>query len=152
MPPAWQPGTAAMLKRAPAFLLPALLAACTVGPRYEEPPDLATPARFDQATAEATADPAKSDLWRGFGSPELDRMITRALAANTTIAQASARLAETRALSGLSIYSWFPTVTAAGDRQKAQYFVLQVVSDDPGTWGDNKIVKQLAIAPPEGKK
>ena len=115
-----------MLKRAPAFLLPALLAACTVGPRYEEPPDMATPVRFDQATAEATADPAKSDLWRGFGSPELDRMITRALAANTTIAQASARLAETRALSGLSIYSWFPTVTAAGDRQKAQYS-----TDDP---------------------
>jgi branched-chain amino acid transport system substrate-binding protein len=41
---------------------------------------------------------------------------------------------------------------AKGDRQKAQYFVLQVVSDDPGKWGDNKIVKQLAIAPPEGKK
>ena len=39
-----------------------------------------------------------------------------------------------------------------GDRQKAQYFVLQVVSDDPAKWGDNKIVKQLAIAPPEGKK
>ena len=41
---------------------------------------------------------------------------------------------------------------AKGDRQKAQYFVLQVVSDDPGKWGDNKIVNQLAIAPPEGKK
>ena len=41
---------------------------------------------------------------------------------------------------------------AKGDRQKAQYFVLHVVSDDPAKWGDNKIVKQLAIAPPEGKK
>ena len=41
---------------------------------------------------------------------------------------------------------------AKGDRQKAQYFVLQVVSDDPAKWGDNTIVKQLAIAPPEGKK
>jgi branched-chain amino acid transport system substrate-binding protein len=41
---------------------------------------------------------------------------------------------------------------AKGDRQKAQYFVLQVVSDDPAKWGDNKIVKQLAIAPPEAKK
>jgi branched-chain amino acid transport system substrate-binding protein len=41
---------------------------------------------------------------------------------------------------------------AKGDRQKAQYFVLQVASDDPAKWGDNKIVKQLAIAPPEGKK
>jgi len=35
-----------------------------------------------------------------------------------------------------------------GDRKKALYFVLQVASDDPQKWGDNKIVKQLAIAPP----
>src|SRR5712691_8528551 len=35
-----------------------------------------------------------------------------------------------------------------GDRKKALYFVLQVDSDDPQKWGDNKIVKQLAIAPP----
>src|SRR5262245_39135781 len=39
-----------------------------------------------------------------------------------------------------------------GDRLKAQYFVLTVESDDPGKWGDNKIVKQLTIAPPEPKK
>src|SRR5262249_33395282 len=39
-----------------------------------------------------------------------------------------------------------------GDRQKAQYFVLQVVSEDPQKWGDNKIVKQLPIAAPAAKK
>src|SRR5215475_10631675 len=41
---------------------------------------------------------------------------------------------------------------ANGDRLKAQYFVLTVESDDPAKWGDNKIVKQLTIAPPEPKK
>ena len=41
---------------------------------------------------------------------------------------------------------------AKGDRQKAQYFVLQVVSDDPQKWGDNTIVKQLTIAAPAAKK
>ncbi len=41
---------------------------------------------------------------------------------------------------------------AKGDRQKAAYFVLSVVSDDPQKWGDNKIVKQLTIPAPEGKK
>src|ERR1700704_4530508 len=41
---------------------------------------------------------------------------------------------------------------AKGDRVKAQYFVLTVVSDDPAKWGDNKIVKQLTIAPPAAKK
>ena len=39
-----------------------------------------------------------------------------------------------------------------GDRQKAQYFVLTVASDNPDKWGDNKIVKQLTIAPPAVKK
>ena len=37
---------------------------------------------------------------------------------------------------------------AKGDRKKALYFVLQVASEDPGKWGDNKIVKQLTIAAP----
>jgi len=39
-----------------------------------------------------------------------------------------------------------------GDRQKAQYFVLSVVSDNPEKWGDNKIIKQLTIAAPAAKK
>jgi branched-chain amino acid transport system substrate-binding protein len=37
---------------------------------------------------------------------------------------------------------------AKGDPKKALYFVLQVVSDDPQKWGDNKEVKRLSIAPP----
>jgi branched-chain amino acid transport system substrate-binding protein len=39
-----------------------------------------------------------------------------------------------------------------GDRQKALYFVLQVASDNPEKWGENKIVKQLTIAAPSAKK
>ena len=39
-----------------------------------------------------------------------------------------------------------------GDRKKANYFVLEVVSDNPEKWGDNKIVKQLTIAAPAAKK
>ncbi len=35
-----------------------------------------------------------------------------------------------------------------GDRKKALYFVMQVGSDNPEKWGDNKMVKQLTIAPP----
>ncbi|MGH8251803.1 MAG: efflux transporter outer membrane subunit [Steroidobacteraceae bacterium] len=100
-------------------LLLVLLAACTVGPRHRVP-ETPLPARFDQAQAEATAEPVVSSLWSGFASTELDELIARALEANTTIAQAAARLAETRALSGLAIYSWFPTVTAAAGRERAQ--------------------------------
>ena len=39
-----------------------------------------------------------------------------------------------------------------GDRKKAGYFILQVVSDDPAKWNDNKLVKQLQIDPPALKK
>ena len=35
-----------------------------------------------------------------------------------------------------------------GDPKKASYFVLQVASDNPEKWGDNKEVKRLAIAAP----
>ncbi len=114
-----------MARRIAILSLPVLLAACTVGPRYESP-ELPVPAQFDQVSAEAPVEPAGSKLWAGFGSPELDTLISRSLEANTTIAQAAARLAETRALSGLSIYAWFPTVTAAADREKAQFS-----TDDP---------------------
>src|SRR5687767_1155003 len=41
---------------------------------------------------------------------------------------------------------------AKGDRKKALYFVLQVASENPEKWGDNKIVKQLTIAAPAAKK
>jgi multidrug efflux system outer membrane protein len=103
-----------------ALALPVLLAACTVGPRHRVP-EAPLPAQFDQATAEAAQQPAGSKLWAAFGSSELDALIARALEANTTIAQAAARFAETRALSGLSPYSWFPTVTAVGDQEKSKF-------------------------------
>ena len=39
-----------------------------------------------------------------------------------------------------------------GDPKKALYFVLQVASDDPAKWGDNKEKKKLEIAAPPLKK
>ena len=100
-------------------------AACTVGPRHQVPAT-PLPERFDQAMSETTAEPAGSKLWTGFGSSELDGLIARALEANTTIAQAAARLAETRALSGLSVYYWFPTITTGADGQRSL-----ISGDDP---------------------
>jgi len=119
-----------MTKALPAILGAVALAACTVGPRHRVP-EVPLPAQFDQAAAEATAQPAASKLWSDFGSSELDALIARALEANTTIAQAAARLDETRALSGLSIYDWFPTVTAVADAERAK-ISSQAVFTPPG--------------------
>jgi branched-chain amino acid transport system substrate-binding protein len=38
-----------------------------------------------------------------------------------------------------------------GDPKTALYFVLQVASEDPEKWGDNKVVKRLTIAAPASK-
>jgi len=108
------------MRRLAMLALAAALAACTVGPRHRVP-EVALPLKFDQATADAAAQPAAQGLWAAFGSHELDALIARALEANTTIAQAAARLAETRALSGLSIYSWAPTVEAEAGSDRSQF-------------------------------
>jgi branched-chain amino acid transport system substrate-binding protein len=39
-----------------------------------------------------------------------------------------------------------------GDPKKASYYVMQVTSDNPEKWGDNKEAKRLAIAAPPLKK
>lgn len=97
----------------------ALLAACTVGPPHTRP-DVSLPTEFDQASASQTAAAPGTAVWQAFDDPALARLIERTLVANTTIAQAEARLAETRALSGLSRYSLFPTVTAATDASRSR--------------------------------
>jgi len=108
------------MRRFAALALSALASACTVGPRHVVP-EAPVPAKFDQGTADAAAQPAGSRLWSAFGSAELDALIARALEANTTIAQSAARLAETRALSGLSVFSLIPTVTAEAAGERAQF-------------------------------
>lgn len=96
----------------------ALLAGCTVGPEYVKP-DAPLPAQFDQAVEQAKAQPAQTRVWEAFGDAQLNALIARALEANTTIAQAAARFDETRALRGLSVFSWFPTVTAGADAERS---------------------------------
>ncbi|MCI1709931.1 MAG: TolC family protein [Chiayiivirga sp.] len=96
----------------------AVLTGCTVGPEYVRP-EPGMPSRFDQATAEAAAQPAQTQVWEAFGDAELDALIERALDANTTIAQAAARFEETLALRGLIPYSWFPTINASADAERS---------------------------------
>ena len=95
------------------------LAACNVGPNYVRPDTPLAPG-FDQAQGAAYPQTAAaSSVWASFHEPELDALIARALAANTSIAQALARLDETRSLAGLSFYSLFPTTTAMADAERS---------------------------------
>ena len=98
-----------------------LMAACSVGPHYTRP-ESPLPEQFDQSLPEQQAvrsEAVSSAMWSDLGGPELQTLLARALSANTQIEQATARLAETRALSGLTVYSLFPTVTAGADAERS---------------------------------
>ncbi len=85
-----------------AALVPALaLAACAVGPNYTRPAPLpAAQARLQEALANGavTPSPLPDHWWRLFNDPELDRLVTAALARNTDLRVASANLQRARAL------------------------------------------------------
>ena len=102
---------------AAAFLL---IQGCAVGPDYVEPEAELQAAFVEAAEGPYTADPIPATLWESFGDPDLEALIERALVANTTIAQSLATLNETRALSGLTLYSWFPTVGTSVDATRNQ--------------------------------
>ena len=97
-----------------------VLAGCAVGPDYE-PVEADVPEEFVHAKdlGDPDATPIEG-LWRSLGNEELTGLIDRALQNNTTILQALAVLNETRALSGLAVYSLLPTVdtTAAYERNR----------------------------------
>ncbi len=90
------------------------LAACAAGPDYEAvEPEL--PDEFVQV--DALGDPNGTPvqgLWQSLGNDDLTWLIEQALIENTTILQALAVLNETRALSGLAVYSLLPTVGING--------------------------------------
>lgn len=76
------------------------LAACAVGPDYKRP-ELNSPDHFvGMAAVSARNAPAGSDLttwWQGFHDPLLSELVTTALGQNLDLAQASARVAQSRA-------------------------------------------------------
>ena len=95
-----------------------LLWGCAAGPDYESP-SVNVPERFSEApAADAETDVSIAQLWESLGDEQLSNLIDAALARNTSIRQALAALNETRALSGLSVYSLFPTVNFSGEVER----------------------------------
>ena len=95
------------------------LAACAAGPDYVARPIApAAAAPFVSATASATttAEPA-GKWWRLYADPVLDDLVTTALAANTDVRVASARLAKARALLREERGAREPQVAASGSAQ-----------------------------------
>ena len=106
---------------AAALVVATLLAGCAIGPNYK-PPVTPLPATFAQARGAVldAAGPAASEVWKSFGEPELEALIARAQQENRSIAQASARLEEARAIGGLTTWALLPSVTAAANRERSE--------------------------------
>ncbi len=81
------------IRSALAVAAAAVLSACAVGPDYTAPAPVVSPTWQGAAN---TSEP-RSQWWRTFGDPLLDKLVTRALEANKDLAEADARLREARA-------------------------------------------------------
>lgn len=100
--------------------LTATLSACAAGPDYKpEPVEL--PDEFAAAAKVTAPDGVEIEgLWQSLGNSELNQLIELAKTNNTSIAQAFATLNETRALSGLAIYSLLPTATINAEYERSR--------------------------------
>ena len=96
-----------------------VVAACAVGPTYHAPSE-APVAVADAEPALATAEPGEPAWWRGFGDPELDALIDKALAGNLDVARAVARVAQARALFTDARLDRFPRVTSEATYQASR--------------------------------
>lgn len=122
-----------------ALLVASLSAGCAVGPDYVRP-DAPMLERFqgqaavDQRQAAATADLAA--WWTGFGDSQLSRFVTLALEQNLDLAQASARVVQSRAGLGVANAALLPsgnfTGQAARGYQSIETPLGQVLNSSPG--------------------
>ena len=111
-----------------AFLLALFLTACTtVGPNYHPPKDAtvnAPTAKGAFVGAKRNAAVAQAPLpphwWRLYQSPDLDRLVTQALAANTDLRVARANLERSHALVALARTEGQPNVGFEGGVERAQ--------------------------------
>src|SRR5688572_29942556 len=92
----------------------ALLGACAVGPDYGEP--RAPQSDAWQAQSRPAIEPGTADAdalaawWQTLEDPLLDELVAKALAGSQTVAQARARVTESRARYGVATAGLFPSV------------------------------------------
>lgn len=114
-----------MIKNFPFRLLPLVLAltACAVGPDYRRP-DMDLPAAWPAAAPDAKAadqaDQTGERWWSLYRDPVLEQLIDEALAHNTDLQAALARVQEARALAGIAEADLYPTVSANLSRNRSE--------------------------------
>ena len=143
----------AMLPRRSLLLaLPAVLAGCAMGPRYERP-DTGFAAAFKEAPAAEGWVPAqpgdaldRGDWWTRFGDPQLDALAARVQVSNQNIAAAVANYAQAQALVREQQAALLPTLSLEGSARRSgpvrgggassRSYAASVAADwSPDLWG-----------------
>ncbi len=100
----------------PVLALVALLASCTVGPKYSKPSVPAAPS-FQEISGWQTAQPADSQIraawWEIFGDPQLNAFEQQVPLANQTLKVAEANFRQARAAIRINQSNLYPTVSVA---------------------------------------
>lgn len=139
-------------RRSVLLALPALLAGCAVGPRYERP-DTGFAAAFKEAPAADGWVPAqpgdaldRGDWWTRFGDPQLDALAARVQISNQNIAAAVANYAQAQALVREQRAALLPTLSLEGSARRSgpvrggggssRSYAASVAADwSPDLWG-----------------
>ncbi|PIJ48676.1 RND transporter [Erwinia sp. OLTSP20] len=114
-----------------ALVLPVVLtlSACSVGPDYQAPAPLSA-SHFNALASDTGSTPQASAInpqwWKTFNDPQLDNLISRAIAGNLSLQQAVMRIAASRQQVNQARGAWFPG--ASGN--------LQVTRQQPGLKGE----------------
>lgn len=105
------------------MLLAPLLISCAVGPDYQRP-ELAAPTRFlGQGAIEQRQTAAATDLvswWQGFGDPLLSAYVSQALEQNLDLAQAAARVTQSRASLRSATAAMLPSGQIGGQASRSR--------------------------------
>ena len=125
------------------------LAGCSLVPGYDRP---SVPTQAEWGTSPSavnTAVPVTADWWQRFASPELDKLMAEALAANQDLAAAIARIDQARANTRISGAPLLPSIDAAGSvagtrtrtsrqtRNSSSGQALLTASYEVDLWGKN---------------
>ena len=112
------------------------LMGCVVGPNYQRPTMALTPGYMTPGAAATPAAAAGRDWWAGFDDPGLSRVVARALAANLDIAQAEARVRQSRAAAKAAAAALLPKVdanaSAVNQEQSLRSFIGEIGQHLPG--------------------
>jgi multidrug efflux system outer membrane protein len=124
------------------------LGACMVGPDYERPA-MPLPGAFagpPAAVAAVATDSVPAEWWRLFGDPTLDELVATALANNTDIVQAVARIEQADANVRVVNAALFPQLNLGGTGGRTAFSSRVVAPEPPGELLQNNLLLELSAS------